>query len=176
MFHIPYVICSVGIVLPTIEVRFEHLKADAEVHVGSRPPGACQPFWTRSLTFLRCNIYLPLCTEHTTLEFQQYWPWTSNFFKFQTFGTFLFIDQGAGNALRILPSRKQTMPILSGISGIIKPQRYRFIFSGLWTSASSVHCIHLALVLVQDDSAARPTRVREDHTAACFGWEAWQWS
>jgi len=26
----------VGIVLPTIEVRFEHLKADAEVHVGSR--------------------------------------------------------------------------------------------------------------------------------------------
>ena len=26
----------VGITLPTIEVRFEHLKVEAEVHVGSR--------------------------------------------------------------------------------------------------------------------------------------------
>ncbi|OEL16187.1 ABC transporter G family member 36 [Dichanthelium oligosanthes] len=30
---------------------------------------------------------------------------------------------GAANALRILPSRKLTMPILNGISGIIKPRR-----------------------------------------------------
>lgn len=33
---IAYVDCSVGIVLPTIEVRFENLKAYAEVHVGTR--------------------------------------------------------------------------------------------------------------------------------------------
>jgi len=61
-------------------VRFEHLKADAEVHVGSRG--------------------LPTILNSVTNIFE-----------------------GAGNALRILPSRKQTMPILSGISGIIKPQR-----------------------------------------------------
>ncbi|RLM55353.1 ABC-2 type transporter [Panicum miliaceum] len=70
----------VGIVLPTIEVRFEHLKADAEVHIGTRG--------------------LPTILNSVTSIFE-----------------------GTGNALRILPSRKQTMPILNGISGIIKPQR-----------------------------------------------------
>ncbi|KAF8658462.1 hypothetical protein HU200_058914 [Digitaria exilis] len=64
----------VGIVLPTIEVRFEHLKADAEVHIGTR-------------------------------------------------GLPTILNSGAANALSILPSRKQTMPILNDISGIIKPMR-----------------------------------------------------
>ncbi|CAL5048790.1 unnamed protein product [Urochloa decumbens] len=70
----------VGIVLPTIEVRFEHLKADAEVHIG-----------TRGLPTILNSV--------------------------------INIFEAAGNALRILPSRKQTMPILNGISGIIKPKR-----------------------------------------------------
>nr|CAB3468469.1 unnamed protein product [Digitaria exilis] len=70
----------VGIVLPTIEVRFEHLKADAKVHIGTRG--------------------LPTILNSVTNIFE-----------------------GAANALRILPSRKQTMPILNDISGIIKPMR-----------------------------------------------------
>jgi hypothetical protein len=35
-------------------------------------------------------------------------------------------------------------------------------------------CSYLALLLLQNDSAAGPTGVREDHIAACIGWEAWK--
>lgn len=68
----------VGIIQPTIEVRFEHLKADAEVCVGNRG--------------------LPTIMNSVNNIFEE-----------------------AANALHILPSTKQTMPILHGISGIIKP-------------------------------------------------------
>lgn len=70
----------VGIIQPTIEVRFEHLKADAEVCVGNRG--------------------LPTIMNSVNNIFEE-----------------------AANALHILPSTKQTMPILHGISGIIKPCR-----------------------------------------------------
>ncbi|KAM0924025.1 hypothetical protein ACQ4PT_005152 [Festuca glaucescens] len=70
----------VGIVLPTVEVRFEHLNADVEVCVGTRG----LPTVLNSIT----NIF-----------------------------------EGAANALHILPSRKRKLPILHGISGIIKPRR-----------------------------------------------------
>ncbi|XP_047054325.1 ABC transporter G family member 35-like [Lolium rigidum] len=71
---------QVGIVLPTVEVRFEHLNADVEVCVGNRG----LPTVLNSIT----NIF-----------------------------------EGAANALHILPSRKRKLPILHGISGIIKPRR-----------------------------------------------------
>ncbi|KAM0847154.1 hypothetical protein ACQ4PT_055202 [Festuca glaucescens] len=70
----------VGIVLPTVEVRFEHLNADVEVCVGTRG----LPTVLNSIT----NIF-----------------------------------EGAANALHILPSRKRKLPILHGISSIIKPRR-----------------------------------------------------
>ncbi|KAL5228851.1 hypothetical protein ABZP36_017116 [Zizania latifolia] len=70
----------VGIDMPTIEVRFEHLEAEAEVRVGN----------SGFPTVLNSII--------NTLE-------------------------EAGNALHLLPNRKQTMPILHDVSGIIKPRR-----------------------------------------------------
>ncbi|KAJ4840743.1 hypothetical protein Tsubulata_005544 [Turnera subulata] len=70
----------VGIELPTVEVRYEHLSIEAEVHVGSRA--------------------LP------------------TFFNF-----ILDIVEGFLNVLHILPSRKQHLSILEGVSGIIKPSR-----------------------------------------------------
>jgi hypothetical protein len=108
--------CSVGIVLPTIEVRFENLKADADVHIGTRG----LPTILNSVTNIFEVQYPPPPLQH--------WDVVSELHisvKFIWFGIFvLFLDQGAANALRILPSRRQTMPILNGISGIIKPKRY----------------------------------------------------
>jgi hypothetical protein len=108
--------CSVGIVLPTIEVRFENLKADADVHIGTRG----LPTILNSVTNIFEVQYPPPPLQH--------WDVVSELHisvKFIWFWIFvLFLDQGAANALRILPSRRQTMPILNGISGIIKPKRY----------------------------------------------------
>ncbi|GJN18417.1 hypothetical protein PR202_gb05578 [Eleusine coracana subsp. coracana] len=70
----------VGIDMPTIEVRFENLEAEAEVRVGSS------------------GLPTVLNSVINTVE-------------------------EAANALHILPSRKQTMPVLHDISGIIKPRR-----------------------------------------------------
>jgi hypothetical protein len=36
---------------------------------------------------------------------------------------FFFAPQSIGNALHILPSRKQLMTVLHNVSGIIKPRR-----------------------------------------------------
>ncbi|TVU34551.1 hypothetical protein EJB05_16387, partial [Eragrostis curvula] len=70
----------VGIDMPTIEVRFENLEAEAEVRVGSS------------------GLPTVLNSIVNTLE-------------------------EAANALHILPSSKQTMPVLHDVSGIIKPCR-----------------------------------------------------
>ncbi|XP_048563520.1 ABC transporter G family member 36 [Triticum urartu] len=70
----------VGIEMPTIEVRFERLVAEAEVRVG--------------------NSGLPTVLNSITNTLEE-----------------------AANALRILPNRKRTMPILHDVSGIIKPRR-----------------------------------------------------
>ncbi|KAH9321633.1 hypothetical protein KI387_016272 [Taxus chinensis] len=70
----------VGIELPTIQVRFDKLKIEADVHVGTRA--------------------LP-----SVINF------TSNFF------------QGVLNYLHILQSKRTTLTILNGVSGIIKNSR-----------------------------------------------------
>ncbi|KAG8051402.1 hypothetical protein GUJ93_ZPchr0001g29855 [Zizania palustris] len=70
----------VGIDTPTIEVRFDHLNAEAEVRVG--------------------NSGLPTVLNSITNKLEE-----------------------AANALGILPNRKQIMPILHDVSGIIKPRR-----------------------------------------------------
>ncbi|CAD6230895.1 unnamed protein product [Miscanthus lutarioriparius] len=70
----------VGIDMPTIEVRFQNLEAEAEVRVGSS------------------GLPTVLNSIVNTVE-------------------------EAANALHILPSRKQIMPILHDVSGIIKPRR-----------------------------------------------------
>ncbi|KAK6236047.1 hypothetical protein SCA6_011384 [Theobroma cacao] len=70
----------VGIQLPTIEVRFEHLNVEAEAYEGNRA--------------------LPTMFNFSVNMFE-----------------------GFLNYLHILPSKKKSLPILSDISGIIKPQR-----------------------------------------------------
>jgi hypothetical protein len=72
--------CRVGIDRPTIEVRFEHLKAEADVRVGT----SGLPTVLNSIT--------------NTLE-------------------------EVASALNIRRSRKQAMPILHDVSGIVKPRR-----------------------------------------------------
>ncbi|XP_062204875.1 ABC transporter G family member 37 [Phragmites australis] len=70
----------VGIDYPTIEVRFENLEVEAEVHVGNRG--------------------LPTIVNSVTNTIE-----------------------AMGNALHIIPSRKQPMTVLHDVSGIIKPRR-----------------------------------------------------
>jgi ABC-type multidrug transport system ATPase subunit len=70
----------VGIDYPTIEVRFENLEVEADVHVGNRG----LPTLLNSVT--------------NTVE-------------------------AIGNALHILPNKKQPMTVLHDVSGIIKPRR-----------------------------------------------------
>ncbi|TVU42417.1 hypothetical protein EJB05_08821, partial [Eragrostis curvula] len=70
----------VGIDMPTIEVRFQGLHAEAEVRVGSSG--------------------LPTLLNSVVNTVEE-----------------------ACNAMRILPSRKRTMPVLHDVSGIIKPRR-----------------------------------------------------
>ncbi|XP_015083661.1 pleiotropic drug resistance protein 1-like [Solanum pennellii] len=70
----------VGLDLPTIEVRFEHLNIEAEARVGSRA--------------------LPTIFNFTVNILEDFL-----------------------NYLHILPSRKKPLPILHGVSGIIKPGR-----------------------------------------------------
>ncbi|XVE63543.1 hypothetical protein DITRI_Ditri07aG0028400 [Diplodiscus trichospermus] len=70
----------VGVQLPTIEVRFEHLNVEAEVYEGNR---ALPTMFNFSVNML----------------------------------------EGFLNHLHIVPSKKKPFPILSDISGIIKPQR-----------------------------------------------------
>ena len=66
--------------MPTIEVRFEHLKAEAEVRVGTSG--------------------LPTVLNSITNKLEE-----------------------VASALRVRRSRKQAMPILHDISGIVKPRR-----------------------------------------------------
>ncbi|GJM93946.1 hypothetical protein PR202_ga10547 [Eleusine coracana subsp. coracana] len=70
----------VGIDYPTIEVRYQNLEVEAEVHVG--------------------NAGLPTLLNSVTNTVES-----------------------IGNALHILPSRKQPMTVLHDVSGIIKPRR-----------------------------------------------------
>ena len=72
--------CRVGIDIPTIEVRFEHLKAEAEVRVGTSG--------------------LPTVLNSITNKLEE-----------------------VASALHLRRSRKQAVPILHDVSGIVKPRR-----------------------------------------------------
>lgn len=72
--------CRVGIDMPTIEVRFKHLKAEADVRVGTSG--------------------LPTVLNSITNKLEE-----------------------VANALHLSRSRKQAMPILHDVSGIVRPRR-----------------------------------------------------
>jgi hypothetical protein len=75
--------CSVGIVLPTIEVRFENLKADADVHIGTRG----LPTILNSVTNIFEVQYPP--PPPTTLGCRV---WTSYFCKIHMVWDFCFVS------------------------------------------------------------------------------------
>lgn len=119
--------------MPTIEVRFEHLVASAEVRVGDSglptvlnsitntlevrliaTPGAQI---SRSCFFFRKRPDLDLLKKRPALVCLCVSAWKRDLFVFGC------LVQEAANALRILPNRKRTMPILHDVSGIIKPRR-----------------------------------------------------
>ncbi|WRX34809.1 ABC transporter-like [Theobroma cacao] len=111
----------VGIQLPTIEVRFEHLNVEAEAYEGNRA--------------------LPTMFN----------------FSVNVFEGFL-------NYLHILPSKKKSLPILSDISGIIKPQRQE----GQFYKNNLLYCLEM------NDIAPRASKLGQDHIIVGVGWQAWQ--
>ncbi|PPD98815.1 hypothetical protein GOBAR_DD04152 [Gossypium barbadense] len=83
----------VGLDMPTIEVRFEHLNVEAEAYVGSR---ALPTIFNFSANILETA---------------------------PTFSHPVFCLKGLLSYLHILPNRKKPLPILNDISGIIRPRR-----------------------------------------------------
>jgi hypothetical protein len=98
--------------MPTIEVRFERLVAEAEVRVGD----SGLPTVLNSITNT-IEVRTSLCplsfASGRACGGKQRLIW---------FGCVLQLQEAA-NALRILPNRKRTMPILHDVSGIIEPRR-----------------------------------------------------
>ncbi|KAL6296586.1 hypothetical protein ACE6H2_004728 [Prunus campanulata] len=96
----------VGLDIPTIEVRFEHLSVEAEAYVGGRA--------------------LPTI-----------------------FNFCVNILEGFLNFVHILPSRKQPLPILDDVSGIIKPRRMTLLL-GPPSSGKTTLLLALAGKLAKD--------------------------
>ena len=102
--------CRVGIDIPSIEVRYEHLNIDAEAFSASRALPTFVNFHKNLFEVSKDkkhNIHTYLVQEKKS--------------------TFLYhiyvILQGFLNTLHILPSRKKPSTILKDVSGIIKPCR-----------------------------------------------------
>ena len=99
--------------MPTIEVRFQNLEAEAEVRVGSSGlptvlNSVVNTVEVRKPTSAPVSSCLSDCERRSIL----------NFGRCASCST-----QEAANALHILPSSKRIMPILHDVSGIIKPRR-----------------------------------------------------
>lgn len=113
-------IFRVGLDIPTIEVRFEHLNVEAEAYIGSR---AMPTMFNFSVNMLE------------VINSSGFFGYTNNYFFFSLCKTMMpfshsvtFCDlQGFLSNLHILPSRKKSFPILQDVSGIIKPRRYFLI-------------------------------------------------
>jgi hypothetical protein len=105
-------ILRVGISLPTIEVRFEHLNVAAEVHVGSRALSTFLNFSVNILEVTMCRYVLHLLILYKYFDI----------FILKNLLCCLIL-KGFLNYLHILPSRKKQFSILQDVSGVIKPSR-----------------------------------------------------
>jgi hypothetical protein len=111
--------CRVGIDMPTIEVRFQNLEAEAEVRVGS----SALPTVLNSIVNA-VEVRGPFgrscasCGFFTCLLTRQRESWL-----FDGCSSSCLVQEAA-NTLHILPSRKRTMLVLHDASGIIKPRRF----------------------------------------------------
>ncbi|KAM7490316.1 hypothetical protein LguiA_033237 [Lonicera macranthoides] len=123
----------VGLDLPTIEVRFEHLNVEAEARVGSR---ALPTIFNYSVNMVECDssqlhqlVILTGCIDGLYIlrmdEFTPQWPWNIRDTMWHVMYMPLCVPHVTGflNFLHILQSRKTPLPILRDVSGIIKPGR-----------------------------------------------------
>jgi hypothetical protein len=102
--------------MPTIEVRFQNLEAEAEVRVGSSGlPTVLNSVVNTIEVRTRAIALHPLLPAYISDSERRS---ILNLGRCASCST-----QEAANALHILPSRKRIMPILHDVSGIIKPRR-----------------------------------------------------
>ena len=97
----------VGIDIPKIEVRFEHLNIGADIYVGKRALPTLLNFTLNTIQVSSeiQSIYVFLLSPRSTFNLNQ-------------------TKQGIFDYLHVAPSRNQTFTILHDISGIIKPSRF----------------------------------------------------
>ena len=96
-----------GIDMPKIELRFEHLSVDADVYVGSRSLLTIPNF---SLNMLEVCLI-----KSTNFDFKEFklWRGLTGDCAFQVFLGFL----------KIFPNKKRPLSIFHDVSGIIRPSR-----------------------------------------------------
>lgn len=102
----------VGIKLPTIEVRYEKLSVDADVFVGGR---ALPTLKNATLNFLQVLHSRP--NLGTISACFGGWENSLTFLRWWWF-------QGVLDSTGLVKSKKTTLNILHGISGVIKPARF----------------------------------------------------
>ncbi|EEC70582.1 hypothetical protein OsI_01785 [Oryza sativa Indica Group] len=111
----------VGIDYPTIEVRFEKLEVEAEVHVGNRGLPTLLNSIINTVQLLLKTFNLKALINRILEDLGRY----DNPFALCDYK--MVYEQGKlqaiGNALHISPTRKQPMTVLHDVSGIIKPRR-----------------------------------------------------
>lgn len=106
----------VGIEIPTIEVRFEHLNIKAEAHIGDRALPTVMNF--------TCNILEVILTDNT-IQRQIQILMLVVFFLLKSFDVVICLSFSKGflNTFHVLPSQKKPASILHDLSGIIQPYR-----------------------------------------------------
>lgn len=106
----------VGIAIPEIEVRYEHLTIDAEAFVGSRALPSFHNFM-----FSKVEV----TTKHRSLTMKSILLCLSLELDYNFFPSVL---KDALTALRILSNKRRKFTILHDVSGIIKPRRWEIEF------------------------------------------------
>ncbi|KAK3003971.1 hypothetical protein RJ639_019567 [Escallonia herrerae] len=95
---------AVDLEFPKVEVRFQDLRIDAQVHVGSRALPTIP------------NFIFNMSEEHLEFNFKARSPSLAS-------NKFLIITKAFLRQLRIFPGRRRKLSILNNISGIVRPSR-----------------------------------------------------
>lgn len=103
-------IYRVGLEIPTVEVRFEHVNVEAQVYVGGRALPSLLNFFVNVLEVI----------QYSTRCFS---PLIIGLYIWVFILCCLSFVKGFLNYLHIIPSPKKPLHILQNVSGIVKPRR-----------------------------------------------------
>lgn len=150
----------VGIEIPKLEVRYEHLKVEAEAYIGSRALTSFFKFFINKLEVtVDFFFYRFLLTCMKKGLFLSVLTWL------------LLVLKSILHCLHLLSSRKKQLSTLRDVSGTIRPCRWEAMpFSllpsfkfGFW------FIIHLFIYYMQNDIAVGSSKFWKDYTFVSIG-------